>query len=186
MLMDKGLDTGDILLKEEVEISDDETGGSLFAKLSLVGAKLLAKTLRGLEEETISPVPQVGESSYAGMLNKTMGLIDWSNSTDLIERQIRAMNPWPSAYTHLDGKLLKIWKAEPIDSGKEIADGSETNFEGRIPGTVLSSDKKGIYVLTGDGILRILELQPEGKKRMDVDSFLRGHKLQTGTVLGEG
>lgn len=186
MLMDKGLDTGDILLKEEVEISDDETGGSLFAKLSLVGAKLLAKTLRGLEEETISPVPQVGESSYAGMLDKTMGLIDWSNSTDLIERQIRAMNPWPSAYTHLDGKLLKIWKAEPIDSGKKIADGSETNFEGRIPGTVLSSDKKGIYVLTGDGILRILELQPEGKKRMDVDSFLRGHKLQAGTVLGEG
>lgn len=182
MLMDKGLDTGDILLQEEVEINDDETGGSLFSKLSLVGAKLIITTLKGLEEGNIRPVPQQGDSSYAGMLDKTMGLINWQTDAKTIERQIRAMNPWPSAYTYLDGRLLKLWRSVVIDGHDDMID---ENIKGCLPGTVVRSDKSGIYVLTGEGVLNILELQPEGKKRMGADSFLRGHNISAGTVLGE-
>jgi methionyl-tRNA formyltransferase len=182
MLMDKGLDTGDILLQEAVEISDDETGGSLFMKLSHVGARLLTETLKRLEDGSVTPVPQRGESSYAGMLDKTMGLVDWEQDASVIERQIRAMNPWPSAYTYYEGRLLKLWKAEILDIDGDIPD---HDIEGGAPGTVISAESSGIDVLTGNGILRILELQPEGKKRMETASFLRGHKMPEGSVLGE-
>ena len=177
MQMDEGLDTGDMLLTEEVVLDSQETGGSLFDKLSEVGAGLLLKTLDELEAGNIHPQKQPKESTtaYAAMLTKKMGEIDWTKSAVQIERLVRGLNPWPSAYTHLGQKTLKIWRAavHPLSEQKKE------------PGTVILMDKKHFGVQTGDGMLEILELQLEGKKRMDADAFLRGYQLENGTKLGE-
>ena len=176
MQMDEGLDTGDMLLTEEVILAEDETGGSLFDKLSEVGAQLLLKTLDALEDGTVVPQPQPEESPtpYAAMLNKKMGEIDWNQSAVKIERLVRGLNPWPSAYTHLGGKTLKIWKAAVHPCTGAGADA----------GSVILTDKKHFSIQTGDGILEILELQLEGKKRMTADAFLRGYQLENGTMMG--
>ena len=175
MQMDEGLDTGDMLLTEEVMLDPQETGGSLFDKLSKVGAQLLLKTLDALEDGSVTPQKQPAESTtaYAAMLNKKMGEINWNQSAVQIERLVRGLNPWPSAYTHLAGKTLKIWKTtiHPSDGVK------------REPGCVLMMDKKHFGVQTGEGILEIQELQLEGKKRMTADAFLRGYQLEDGTRL---
>ena len=177
MQMDEGLDTGDMLLTEEVVLDSQETGGSLFDKLSEVGAGLLLKTLDELEAGNVHPQKQPKESTtaYAAMLTKKMGEIDWTKSAVQIERLVRGLNPWPSAYTHLGQKTLKIWRAVvyPLSEQKKE------------PGTVILMDKKHFGVQTGDGMLEILELQLEGKKRMDADAFLRGYQLENGTKLGE-
>lgn len=173
MQMDEGLDTGDMLLKAVVPLEKDETGGSLFDKLSSAGAKLLLETLEGLEKGTIVPEKQ-GESptAYAKMLKKEMGEIDWQKGAEEIERLVRGLNPWPSAYTHLNGKTLKIWRAEaePGDSGKK-------------PGTVARVGKDGFGIQTGNGVLAVRELQLEGKKRMDAGAFLRGYQIEEGMEL---
>lgn len=173
MQMDMGLDTGDMLLKKEVVLDEQETGGSLFDKLSQVGADLLMETLVKLEEGSIVAEKQPEESPtpYAAMMTKELGKIDWSKSAREIERLIRGLNPWPSAYTRLDGKTLKIWSAKVQDGGDAVQ------------GTVLNADKKGLWIQTGDGILQILELQLEGKKRMEADAFLRGYSVEKGIVL---
>ncbi|MDO4633410.1 MAG: methionyl-tRNA formyltransferase [Eubacteriales bacterium] len=175
MQMDAGLDTGDMLLKREVVLAENETGGSLFDKLSMVGAELLLETLTALEKGEVQPQKQPAESPtpYAAMLNKKMGEIDWQRSAVEIERLIRGLNPWPSAYTRLDGKTLKIWEASVMETGEENA----------VPGTVVSLENGQIVISTGEGRLAVRELQLEGKKRMAADAFLRGYKLQTGTVL---
>lgn len=173
MQMDEGLDTGDMLLKAVVPLEKEETGGSLFDKLSSTGAGLLLETLAGLEKGTILPEKQ-GESptAYAKMLKKEMGLIDWTKSAEELERLVRGLNPWPSAYSHLNGKTLKIWQAEveERDSKNE-------------PGTVVCVSKDGFGVQTGKGILKIRELQLEGKKRMDAGAFLRGYQMEEGMKL---
>ena len=176
MQMDEGLDTGDMLLTEEVTLDPEETGGSLFDKLSQIGAQLLLKTLEALEDGTVTPRKQPAESTtaYAAMLNKKMGEIDWSQSAVQIERLVRGLNPWPSAYTHLAGKTLKIWKSAVRPSGEQEKE----------PGSVILEDKKHFGIQTGDGVLEILELQLEGKKRMSADAFLRGYQLENGTILG--
>ena len=188
MLMDKGLDTGCILLQERVAIAPDETGGSLFDKLSAVGAPLLVKTLDGLAKGEIKPIPQEGETCYAGMLDKSMGRIDWTESAAAIDRKVRALNPWPSAYTALAGSTVKIWKAEVLPAGKSPENGAAVTDNlpsaAVTPGTVTASSESGIDVATGDGILRILELQAEGKKRMESAAYLRGHAVPAGTLLG--
>lgn len=177
MQMDEGLDTGDMLLTEEVVLDPQETGGSLFDKLSEVGAGLLLKTLDELEAGNIHPQKQPSESTtaYAAMFTKKMGEIDWTQSAVQIERLVRGLNPWPSAYTHLGQKTLKIWRAavHPLSEHKKE------------PGTVILMDKKHFGVQTGDGMLEILELQLEGKKRMDADAFLRGYQLEDGIKFGE-
>lgn len=173
MQMDAGLDTGDMLRKAVVPLAADETGGSLFDKLSAVGAELLLDTLKGIEAGTITPEKQ-GDSptAYAKMLKKDMGLIDWTKSAAEIERLIRGLNPWPSAYTHMHGKTLKIWKASVLDENTE-----------KEPGTISSADKDSFTVQTGDGQLRVLEVQLEGKKRMDTGAFLRGCRAEEGDRL---
>lgn len=173
MQMDAGLDTGDMLLKTEVPLAPDETGGSLFEKLSSAGAELLLKTLDGLEAGTITPMPQPADSPtpYASMLTKQMGEIDWKKNAGEIERLVRGLDPWPSAWTRLEGKTLKIWRAEAAPSAK--TGGSE-------PGTIVQVTKHSFGVQTGGGVLTILELQLEGKKRMDSDAFLRGFPLKEG------
>ena len=174
MQMDAGLDTGDMLLKTIIPREKEETGGSLFEKLSTAGAKLLIETLEKLEEGSIVPEKQ-GESPtpYAKMLTKEMGDLDWKKDAVLLEQLIRGLNPWPSAYTHLNGKTLKIWSAEVEER--------ETKEK---PGTVVEVNKKELKVQTGKGILSLKEVQIEGKKRMEIDAFLRGNTVKEGIVLG--
>ena len=175
MQMNAGLDTGDMIRKCEVVIDSDETGGSLHDKLAEAGAKLCVDTLIALENDDVTFTVQ-GESttSYAKMLKKELGLIDWAQGAEEIERLIRGLNPWPSAYTNWNGKVMKIWKAEvdtSMPTQQEI-------------GTVVSLEKTSFSVQTGEGVLVIQELQIPGKKRMDVGSFLRGYTLEIGEKLG--
>ena len=175
MQMDEGLDTGDMLLKTEIRLDEKETGGSLHDKLAAAGAELCVRTLKGLEEKTVVPKPQ-GESptAYARMLDKKLGNIDWSRDAESIERLVRGLNPWPSAYTNWDGKVMKIWEARAEKRAAEA---------GGVPGTVISVEKDGFCVETGDGVLKVLALQIPGKKRMEADAFLRGYEIAPGKVL---
>lgn len=174
MQMDEGLDTGDMLLKTEVPLESDETGGSLHDKLSQAGASLCVETLSRLKEGTITPVKQ-GESPtpYASMLKKEMGKIDWTGPAGKIERLIRGLNPWPSAYTDWNGKVMKIWEAKVREGEKEAE-----------PGTIVKVEKDGFFVQTGEGQLKVEALQIPGKKRMDAAAFLRGYPIEAGTRLG--
>ena len=167
MYMNEGLDTGDIIDKVVVPIDKKETGGSLFDKLAIEGRKLILKTLIELENGTAVRTPQDdSKSNYAGMINKQLGKIDFNKSANEIERLIRGLNPWPSAYTKMDGKTLKIWDADVDDSENDSA-----------PGTITEVGKDFIRVATGKGSLKILELQLEGKKRMKTRDFLNGAKI---------
>ena len=179
MRMDEGLDTGDMLLKSVCELAPDETGGSLFDRLKEEGARALIKALKGLEEGSITPEKQPAESPtpYARMLTKEMGLIDWSQSALSIERLVRGLDPWPSAWTYLNGKQLKIWKTRVCPAGPDEAAGCS-------PGTVVEVGKESFTVQTGEGTLQILALQLEGKKRMDTAAFLRGARVEEGMILG--
>lgn len=174
MRMDAGLDTGDMLAKTVIPLQKNETGGSLFDKLSKAGAGLLVDTLDRLEQGEITPEKQPADSpnAYARMIRKTDGRIDWHMEAKNIERLIRGLNPWPSAYTILNQKTLKIWKASVLDV--------ETRKE---PGMVTDAGKSGIFVQTGKGVLRLEEVQLEGKKRMSCDAFLRGFQLPVDTRL---
>lgn len=174
MQMDEGLDTGDMLAKAIVPLDEKETGGSLFDKLSEAGGRLCVETLAKLEKGEITPEKQ-GESptAYASMLDKKMGNIDWNKSAVVIERLVRGLNPWPSAYTHLDGKTLKIWACDVLP---------QSALKGE-SGEILEVTKDAIHVQTGDGILVLREIQLAGKARMDAGAFLRGYKVVPGTVL---
>ena len=173
MQMDEGLDTGDMLLKTEVPITAEETGESLHDKLAKAGAALCVETLAKLQEGSIVPEKQ-GESptAYAKMLDKKLGNIDWTKSAVEIERLVRGLNSWPSAYTYWNKKVVKIWKASVTDenSNEQV-------------GTVVKVEKDGFYVQTGNGILKVLELQIPGKKRMDAGAFLRGYTIEPGEVF---
>lgn len=175
MQMDEGLDTGDMLLKKEIPVEKNETGGTLHDKLSEAGAALCVETLKKLEEGAIRPEKQ-GESptKYARMLDKKLGCIDWTKDAPSIERLIRGLNPWPSAYTQWEGKTMKIWTAETVDRESDLP-----------CGTVVDVTKHDFCVQTGKGMLRVKELQVPGKKRMTTDAFLRGYHLERGTVFSE-
>lgn len=166
MQMGAGLDTGDMIAKRTVTLTPEETGGSLFERLSREGADLLVETIPKIPAGKIRREKQPEESTtmYARMIRKSDGAIDWNADAVTIERLIRGLNPWPSAYSSLDGKQVKFWAASvsPEESG-------------RVPGSVFAVDKNGFSVQTGNGSLRILELQMTGKKRMTADAFLRGH-----------
>lgn len=174
MQMNEGLDTGDMLLKVEIPIEEKETGGSLHDKLAEAGAKLCVETLKGLEAGSITPIPQ-GESTtaYAKMLDKQLGNIDWSKSAVSIERLIRGLTPWPSAYTNWQEKVMKIWDARALEGGYSA-----------VPGMIVKVEKDAFYVQTGDGILQVCELQIPGKKRMDAGAFLRGYQVKESEMLG--
>jgi len=179
MQMDAGLDTGDMLVVKELELDPKETGGSLFDKLSALGAEALLETLEQIEAGTLQPVKQ-GETTaaYAAMLDKKMGQIDFTWSAERIERLIRGLNPWPSAYTYLNGKTLKVWDADVLT---ETVEGSQQEI---VPGSILEVRKDTFLIACGEGVLAIRELQLEGKKRMNAEDFLRGYQLTEGTMLG--
>ena len=176
MQMDEGIDTGDMLLKTEVIIEPKETGGSLFDKLAAAGAKLCVETLEALQNKTVTPIPQ-GETTtaYAKMLDKQLGDINWNKTAVEIERLIRGLTPWPSAYTNWNEKVMKIWDAEVSDIDVEMEDAK--------PGTIVKVEKDAFYVQTGEGLLKVCELQIPGKKRMDAGAFLRGYQVKVGEEL---
>ena len=187
MQMDEGIDTGDILLVKKVKLDDKETGGSLFDKLSVVGARLLIETLKGLEAGTITPVKQDdSQSSHVKMLSKSMGELDFNKSARSIECLIRGLNPWPSAYTHYKGKMLKIWDADVIGDITEFMDDTalESEIKEMSPGTVCYVDKKKLVIKCKEGLLSVNEVQLEGKKRMKTDAFLLGYRIEKGDTLG--
>ncbi|WP_031556653.1 methionyl-tRNA formyltransferase [Lachnospira multipara] len=180
MLMDEGLDTGDILLVSKVKLDEKETGGSLFDKLEDVGAKLLVTTLSKLEDGTITRTKQIEEdSTYVKMIKKSMGKIDFNKSAIEIERLIRGLNPWPSAYTSLDGKTFKIWEANCL-TDVEYDSSKLTEIK---PGMVIKINKNSFVIKCKEGYLEALSVQLEGKKRMDAGSFLRGYNLEEGTIF---
>jgi len=174
MLMDVGLDTGDMLVKMSTPIDPEEDARSLHDRLSLLGADVLDETLELLAAGRLSPEKQDDSlSCYAPMLKKEDGLIDWDREPVAVKNLVRGMNPWPGAFTCLDGKLVKVYR---------VATG-----EGRgMPGTVLAADRNGIEVACNGGSVFLLELQLEGKKRLPARDFLAGCRIGPGTLLGKG
>jgi methionyl-tRNA formyltransferase len=194
MQMAAGMDTGDILLQREIGIDEEETGGSLFDKLSKLGGELIVEALPKIEKGELTPIPQdEALATKCGKLSKDMGKIDFSKDAETIRNLIRGLNPWPSAFTSLGGKMMKIWHARtlsPVDFGSlcnslstEDAARAKEIEKAKAYGSILAVLKDSFVVLTGDGYLQITEVQLEGKKRMDVKSFLLGNRLEAGTVL---
>lgn len=175
MQMDAGIDTGDILLQEALPLADNETAETLADKLSKLGAKLIVSAIEQLENGTLTHTPQEGETCYAGMLKKEMGLIDWTLSAEEICRRVRGLQPWPGSWTFREGKKLII---------KETAAEKQEVPPNLIPGAVLEADRKGLLIQTGEGALRILSLQPEGKNEMDWKAFLNGSHVKEGERWG--
>ncbi len=195
MQMAAGMDTGDILLQREIPISDEETGGGLFDKLSVLGGELIVEALPKIERGEVTPIPQdEDKATRCGKLSKDMGRIDFEQDAEDIRNLVRGLNPWPSAFTYLGGKMLKIWQAKTLSeidfqrlakdyaelSGKSLGALSGGDVE---PGTIALLTRDCFVVACGNDYLQILEVQLEGKKRMDVKSFLLGNKLEVGTTL---
>lgn len=192
MRMDEGMDTGEMIAKTELTLSADETGGSLFDRLAVAGAELCVKTVADIAAGTATYTPQDhAKATYTTMIKKQLGEIDFTKSAVEIERLIRGLDPWPSAYTHLGDKTLKIWKASVIEQENAekrttdaalLADASAKAVASK-PGTVTSVSRDSLIVQTGQGALSLEEVQLEGKKRMDIASFLRGCPVEVGTIL---
>ncbi|KYH29939.1 MULTISPECIES: methionyl-tRNA formyltransferase [Clostridium] len=173
MLMDVGLDTGDMLLKQEVTITEDMTAGELHDILMKDGAKLLVETIKGVYKGEIKPEKQNdSETCYASMLNKEMARIDWKLSSREIHNLIRGLNPWPVAYTNYESQVMKIYKSSVLDKKSEKA-----------PGTIIYVSDKGIEVACGEGVLLIKEIQFPGKKVLKVEQYIKGNTIEEGIVL---
>lgn len=172
MQMNEGLDTGDILYTKSIDLAPDETFETLHDRLMVLGGEALIEALPLIEAGKLTPVKQDDSlSCYAPLIKKEDGLIDWKRSSDEIYSQIRAFNPWPGAYTYSSGRMLKIWEAQPVSGS------------GR-PGEILGTDKDSFTVACGSGAMKILSLQPEGKKRMETSAYLLGNKTESGMYLG--
>ena len=202
MFMDIGMDTGDMILKEETEIGEDETTGELWERLSKIGAKLLVKTIEKIEtipdkeNKTLEEIKKLvgaekqGENfTLAPMLEKEMAKIDWNKTSSEIKNLVRGLNPIMGAYSFLNGKKIKLWKIDimPIEELEKIFPEIK-EYESRMkklePGTIAFADnKKGIFIKTGDSFIKVLELQGENSKKMDYRSFLNGNKLQAGEIF---
>ncbi len=205
MFMDEGMDTGDMILKEKVQIGEDETTGELWERLSKVGAKLLVETVNKLEEvvqnikltneildedqkeklkeevkNKIGAEKQEGEFTIAPMLDKEMALIDWNKNAKQIKNLVRGLNPIMGAYSFLEGKKIKIWKVKELEKIDGIADDNMQNGE-----VVISDKKKGLFIKTANGIIEVLEIQGENGKKMDIKSFLNGNQIKEKTVFSD-
>jgi methionyl-tRNA formyltransferase len=180
MQMDDGIDTGDMLLQKEIPIAANETTDSLFDKLMILGGQAIVEVLSLLGTDKITPVKQNSEeATHVGKFAKNFGEIQWQESAEVIERKVRGLNSWPSAYTFFQGKRMKIWEAEVIDE-------SFANQEEIIEaGMVCKVEKDAIYVQTGENILKLISVQLEGKKRMNVKEFLLGYQVKAGEILGK-
>ena len=175
MYMDIGMDTGDMILKEETEIGEDETTGELWERLAKIGANLLVETLNQIENGTAPRIPQGEDFSIAPMLDKEMSKIDWKNkSAKEIKNLVRGLNPIMGTYSYLDGKKIKIWKVDVFPD-------NDSDVE---KGTVVKSDSKdGLYIKAKDGIIKVIEIQGENSKKMPIQDFLRGNKIEEGMIF---
>ena len=174
MYMDEGLDTGDMILTEEFDLDDEITAGELHDKMKDRGADVLIETLKQIEKGTAPRIPQNHEEfTYAPMMNKALGEINWSKSAREIHNLVRGVNPWPSAYTTYEGSTMKVWKTEVLN---ETSD--------KESGTILKVDKDGIRVSTKDNVVLVKEIQMPGKKRVLVSEYIKGNNINTNTILG--
>ncbi len=173
MYMDTGMDTGDMILKEEIEIGENDTTGDVWEKLSKIGANLLVKTLKQIEEGTAPRIPQGTDFSMAPMLDKEMSKIDWENKdAKQIKNLVRGLNPIMGTYSYLDGKKIKFWKVDVLQEDNSNAEN----------GTVIKADsKEGLYIKAKNGIIKVLEIQGENAKKMSIQDFLRGNKIEIGS-----
>ena len=178
MYMNEGMDTGDMILKEKVTIGEDETTGELWDRLSKIGGELLVKTLKEIEKGTAPREKQGDDFSIAPMLDKKMAKIDWENKSAIeIKNLVRGLNPIMGAYSFLNGKKIKFWNVA-------IATNKEIPAEGLKNGTVLlSNPKDGLFIKTKEGIIKVLEIQGENAKRMPIQDFLRGNKIEEYSVF---
>jgi len=190
MFMNAGMDTGDMILKEEVEIGEDETTGELWDRLKTIGANLLIKTVKEIENGTATRTKQPEEGTMAPMLSKEMAKIDWKNKTaNDIKNLVRGLNPIMGAYTFLDGKKIKFWKVQTLTENELLEKFQELeeykyHLNKMQAGTVLfSDDKKGLFIKANGGILQVLEIQGENSKRMAIGDFLRGNPVEAGKIF---
>lgn len=174
MYTDIGMDTGDMLLKREVEIGKNETAGELHDKLSLIGAEVLIETLKELEKGTLVRIPQpADQATYVTMISKETGRIDWSKTMEQIHNLVRGTDPWPGAYTFYKGERMRVWRTELTDLEKTSK-----------PGEILEVKKEGILVGTGKGNIMLKEIQFDSGKRLKVEQYLAGHSIDKGELLG--
>ena len=179
MYMCREIDKGDMLLKDTVTLDPKETGDSLHDKLSMMGGPLLLKTIDQLENGSAVRIQQCEEeSTYAPKLEKTMGNIDWTMDADRIERLVRGLNSWPGTFTKIHGKTVKIWDCDVVRQ-----ETLTENQAAATPGTVIVSEKDQLIVKAGNGALSLRMLQPEGKKNMTVDAYLRGYPIAQGELF---
>ncbi len=180
MHMDTTLDTGDIIIQEEVLIDEKETADTLHDKLAICGGNLVLEAIRLIEEGRADRVKQDdSKATYVKTIDKSEGNIDFTLGARQIERQIRGLNPWPSAFTFLDGKNLKVWEADVVLEKQDL------NGLEHVPGEIVDISEDSILVKTGEGYIKLLEIQLAGKKRMRASDFLRGNQVEVGRVLGE-
>ena len=174
MYMDEGLDTGDMILTEEFDLDDEITAGELHDKMTVIGAQTLVKTLDLIEKRTAPRIPQNhDEFTYAPMMKKTLGHIDWNKTAREIHNLARGVNPWPGAYTIYNDVTMKVWKTKVLDQDSD-----------KTPGTILEVDKDGIKVSTKDKIVLIEEIQMPGKKRVQVSEYIKGNSIENNIILG--
>lgn len=189
MYMEKGLDTGDMIEKAEVPITGEDTGATLHDKLAEAGAALILTTLAKLEAGTVTRTKQDdAQSCYAAMLTKELGRMDFTRPAVELERLIRGLNPWPCAYTTIDGKNVKLYKAEVINLDAQMRQTLQEKSEQILafaPGEIVEVTKKYFVIACGEGALRVRNLQPEGKKAMDTSAYLNGNPLKPGMRAGE-
>lgn len=180
MYMDIGMDTGDMILKKETAIGENETTGELWERLAKIGAELLVETLQKIEDGTAPRIPQGEQFTMAPMLNKEMSKIDWENkSAEQIKNLVRGLNPIMGTYSYINEKKVKFWK---VETAKELP--NNKNIENCENGTVIySNSKDGLYIKAKDGIIKVIEIQGENAKRMNVNDFLRGNEILEGTKL---
>ena len=176
MYMDIGMDTGDMILKKETPIGNDETTGELWDRLSKIGADLLVETLQKIEDGTAPRIPQGDEFSIAPMLDKEMSKIDWENKTAIeIKNLVRGLNPIMGTYSFLNDKKIKFWKVDVIN---------DKSFNNEKNGTVVKVDsKEGLFIKAKDGLIKVIEIQGENAKKMSIQDFLRGNKIEVGSVM---
>ena len=185
MLMDEGLDTGDMLLKREVPISTEATTGEIHDVLAALGGELLIDTLCALEKGTLNSIPQTGESNYAPLLERNHERLDWSRRANELHDQIRGLNPWPGAFATFRGENLKIWRSTLSQQSDEVAESEVVSMEEAVePGQIIQIVGDGLLVQTGEGILEILEVQPAGKRSMSARDFFNGRHGRVGERLG--
>ena len=187
MYMDEGMDTGDMILKEEVEINENETTGELWNRLALIGGNLLVKTLDLIKENKAPRIKQGDDFTIAPMLNKEMSKIDWENKTaNEIKNLVRGLNPIMGAYSFLDEKKIKFWKIQCLDNEKFLSSfdyDKQKLLELPNGAIIISNDKEGLFIKAKDGIVSVLEIQGENAKKMNIKDFLRGNKLEINKIF---